>query len=58
MNNFWTVAIDTSGRVFLENEKLHGIQLFLEGRFKSNEEKILFASNLARQINGTYKLPA
>jgi len=54
MNNFWTVGIDVDGRVFLENESKQDVKLYLEGKeFDSVEEKALFASKLARSINGT-----
>jgi hypothetical protein len=54
MNNFWTVGIDADGKVFLENEKVRDIKLYVEGKeFKSVDEKALFASKLARSINGT-----
>jgi hypothetical protein len=54
MNNFWTVAIDADGRVFLENEAERGTRFYLEGNFTTQDERVLFASKIARKINGTY----
>jgi hypothetical protein len=39
---------------FLENESHFDIKLVVEGAFANQDEKILFAANLARKINGTF----
>jgi hypothetical protein len=54
MNNFWTVAVDADGRVFLENESAHGTRFYLEGDFATQDTRVLFASEIARKINGTF----
>jgi hypothetical protein len=54
MNNFWTVAVDKDGRVFLENEAEYGKRFYLEGNFGTQEDCVLFASIVARKINGTF----
>lgn len=54
MNNFWTVAIDADGRVFLENEANRGTRFYLEGSFDTQDNRVLFASEIARKINGTF----
>jgi hypothetical protein len=53
MKDFWTVRVAKDGKVCLENEAYIGIKLFLKGTFQNKNEEILFASNLARKINGT-----
>jgi hypothetical protein len=53
MNNFWTVRVTKDNKVCLENEAYIGVKLVLEGTFQNENEEILFASNLARKINGT-----
>jgi hypothetical protein len=53
MNNFWTVMIDKDGNVFLENETHRGVTFLLNGTFANQDEAALFASTIARKINGT-----
>jgi hypothetical protein len=56
MNNFWTVGIEANQKVFLENESVRDVKLYLEGKeFATLDEKAKFASNLARTLNGTLK---
>lgn len=45
--------IDKDGNIFLENEAHRGITLLLNGKFIDQDEAALFASNLARKMNGT-----
>jgi hypothetical protein len=54
MKNFWTVLVTKDEKVCLENESYIGIKLYLDGKFQNLDEQILFASNLARKINGTF----
>ena len=53
MNNFWTVGVDANQKIFLEHEAKR-VRLYLEGeQFTSHDDKISYASNLAREFNGT-----
>jgi hypothetical protein len=53
MSNFWTVRVNKDDKVLLENESYPTIKLALEGSFQNQDTQILFASNLARKLNGS-----
>jgi hypothetical protein len=53
-SEMWTVRIATDGKVFLESEDFtNDIRLYINGKFQSKDAETLYASNLARKLNGT-----
>lgn len=56
MKNLWTVAVDSDGRVYLEdNDFQHDVRLYVNGDFATPAHHWEYAGVLARKLNGTWK---